>query len=518
MYATTQLVNTQQKTSHQKHRHQTTERFWRLTEKELRRLYKTKALTAVGYIEGIFRLNAPGFKGRSTVKEFCLEWGISRRNFYYAIKKLPEDVHIEWKDNAPFEYWHGGSVVSLPTEKNLAQTAETLTTQESQSAVQSIVHTVTPKTPSSTNTEKELSQTAETLTKQELQSAVQSIAYDVINKILSSINTDNLLTKSANIRTTQESQSAVQSIVQEVTNHTVQSISTEKSFAQPVKSFAQPVQSIAQPSPETLATQASCDAKDNKDKKRYLSERDKKLFPEKKELASGNSDGGEESKQIADSVSTLAKKMSVPSTRKSPPEEQTSPVRLNVSKDETIVNSPNFCLWLESYKKAEGHRIKNGKAYVAACLKNRGEGREDILDLYRKWQRLTVNLDGEQTEYLGYEVPDFTAPERGHDWHKKINDEWERLAQREVDFGSELDFAVAKASEEMSNKYRWFGHWVNFASKNYPSLKINPQPRNLNDTDASLNAREKIRAQIEAARKKNKAQRAANREKMARGE
>ena len=444
MYATTQSVNTQQKTSDQKHRHQTTERFWRLTEKELRRLYKTKALTAVGYIEGIFRLNAPGFKGRSTVKEFCKEWGISRRNFYYAIKKLPEDVHIEWKDNTPFEYWHGGSVVSLSTEKNLAQTAETLATQESQSAVQSIA--------------------------------------------------------------------------QEVTNNTAQSISTEKSFAQPVKSFAQPVQSIAQSSPEILATQTSCDAKDNKDKKRDLSERDKKLFSEKKELASGNSDGGEKSKQIADSVSTLAKKMSVPSIRKSPPQEQTSQVRLNLSADGNIVNSPNFCGWLESYKKAEGHRIKNGKAYVAACLRNGGEGREDILDLYRKWQRLTVNLDGEQTEYLGYEVPDFTAPERGHDWHKKINDEWEGLAQREVDFGRQLDFAVAKASEEMSNKYRWFGHWVNFASRNYPDLKINPQPRNLNDTNASKCAREKIRAQIEAARKNNKTERAANREKMARGD
>ena len=411
-------------------------RFWMVTPEELKEAYAARKITADFYIAGIIKCQAPGFVIKTTIKEFCKEWGIERRTFNKALHRLAENgVHFEVDSSAPIKFWHGGEVVKLP-----------------------------PKTPenSSSNTENSDS--------------------SCVNKV------------------------------------TPISRYTENSSSKYRNSSSKYENSSSYSSDEKLDIASSCDAIYKKDKKRYLSEREENFFAEEKELASGNSESNQNEQQLADSVSTLAKKMSVPSTRKSTPEEQTSPVCLNLSKDETIVNSPNFCRWLESYKKAEGHRIKNGKAYVAVCLRNRGEGREDILDLYRKWQRLTVNLDGEQTEYLGYEVPDFTAPERGHDWHKKINDEWERLAQREVDFGSELDFAVAKASEEMSNKYRWFGHWVNFASKNYPSLKINPQPRNLNDTDASLNAREKIRAQIEAARKKNKAQRAANREKMARGE
>lgn len=429
--------------------------FWKVNEKILRERYKQKKISASMYIEGIVKLNEPGHPKTNTIKDFCKHWEIKRRTFYAALKNLPDDVHFEIPGNSPIAFWHGAETLQHPAAQN---------------------------------------------TLNMVKKGILPVSAQHGNK---ASNTEN-------------------PVAQDETNNTeCVPTSTENFVAQPVQSVAQPVQSVAHSTAETTIYGHSSPAKDSiKDnlKISQQKEREKKVFVEKKELVSGNSDSGERSKQLTNSLSTLAKKMSVPSSRKSRPQEQNSPARSDVSNDGKIVNSPNFCRWLESYKKAKGQKVKNGKAYVAVCLRNGGEGREDILDLYRKWQRLTVNLDGEQAEYLGYEVPDFTAPERGHDWHKKINDEWERLAQREVDFGRQLDFAIAKASEEMSKKYRWFGHWVNFVVKNYPSLKINPQPRNLNDTNASLNAREKIRAQLEAVRKKKKAERAANLERIARGE
>lgn len=448
MYVATQLVNTQV----------STERFWRLTEKELRRLYKTKVLTAVGYIEGIIRLNKAGFVLRTTVKEFCKNWGIPRRTFYNVLKKLPSDIHFECEDNAPIRLWHGGEVVQLPDVQPVAQA------------------TVQPVT----NTEKLMA---------------HGVKHD-----------------------------------------SKQQFTTEPSMAHPVQRMAHPVQRMAQSPPETLATQASCNAKDTfidnlkdisqeKREKTFLKE--EKKLPRKdeskvdghlEEVMEENLLTNEQQKQLDNSIVDLVNKTGVPTKKELPRQKQTSPARSTIPNNETIVKAFNFCLWVQSYKKANGHEVKSGKAWAKAYLENGGEGRQEVLDLYEKWQRLTVNLDGEQTEYLGYEVPDFAGPQRDYDWHKGINDEWERLAQREVDFGRQLDFAIAKASEEISNKYRWFGHWLNFVARTYPDLKINPQPRELNNTNASQSAREKIRSQIEAARKKNKAERAANREKMARGE
>ena len=84
------------------------EQFYKLTLEELKQDYKNKRINAEAYLNYLIKANrAATWEWRVNVKEFCAEWEIAERTFYWALSKLRNKNLIFWRpaDNTIILWW-----------------------------------------------------------------------------------------------------------------------------------------------------------------------------------------------------------------------------------------------------------------------------------------------------------------------------------------------------------------------------------------------------------------------------
>ncbi|MBL1203113.1 MAG: hypothetical protein FWK04_29595 [Nostoc sp. GBBB01] len=88
--------------------HPKNEQFYKLTPEELKQDYKSKRINAEAYLNYLIKAKrGAGWEWRINVKEFCSEWEIAERTFYWALSKLKVRNEISWRsgDNTIVLWW-----------------------------------------------------------------------------------------------------------------------------------------------------------------------------------------------------------------------------------------------------------------------------------------------------------------------------------------------------------------------------------------------------------------------------
>ena len=74
------------------------EQFYKLTLEELKQDYKNKRINAEAYLKYLIKTKlAAGWEWRFNVKQFCSEWEIAERTFYWALSLLKIRNEISWR-------------------------------------------------------------------------------------------------------------------------------------------------------------------------------------------------------------------------------------------------------------------------------------------------------------------------------------------------------------------------------------------------------------------------------------
>jgi len=74
------------------------QQFYKLTLEELKQDYKNKRINAEAYLKYLIKTRlAAGWEWRVNVKQFCSEWEIAERTFYWALSKLKIRNEISWR-------------------------------------------------------------------------------------------------------------------------------------------------------------------------------------------------------------------------------------------------------------------------------------------------------------------------------------------------------------------------------------------------------------------------------------
>ena len=85
--------------------------FHKFTFEECRTFYTEDLVDAAGYILLIVKCHgAAGWKWSFKVKDFCKEWNIPQRTFYYAISKLREKKLLHWEIKDTITVWYGTDI------------------------------------------------------------------------------------------------------------------------------------------------------------------------------------------------------------------------------------------------------------------------------------------------------------------------------------------------------------------------------------------------------------------------